>query len=133
MMEKTWISCNACGADSYRPSSMVGEWQIGQCLNCSLVYVNPIPFFEPTNEFSDISLEFEYTRYQSQQITPGILEFERNQLRRQFAKLAEFAGGEPRGRTLLEIGCGSGASVRAAVDLGWNAIGIDIESGLPYC
>jgi len=125
--EKIRIQCNACGADMFQPLSTVGEWEIGRCRRCSLIYVNPAPFFEPSNEFSDISVDFQYTQYMRQPITPAILEFERQQLRHQVGLLKRFSANMPAQGRLLEVGCGSGASVRAAVDLGWDAIGIDID------
>jgi uncharacterized Zn finger protein len=53
-MNKKWIHCNACGADAYKKLSKVGEWNIGKCTKCGLIYVNPIPFFEPTTDFSGV-------------------------------------------------------------------------------
>jgi len=111
----------------FQPLSRVGEWEIGRCRQCSLIYVNPAPFFEPSNEFSEISVDFQYTQYMRQPITPAILDFERRQLQSQFARLAQLSRNMPDRGRLLEVGCGSGASVRAAVDLGWDAIGIDID------
>jgi 2-polyprenyl-3-methyl-5-hydroxy-6-metoxy-1,4-benzoquinol methylase len=48
----------------------------------------------------------------------------------QFEKLAEFSGRRLTAGRMLDVGCGSGTSVRAAVDLGWNATGIDIDPEL---
>lgn len=124
-----WIACNACGADSFERLSRVGEWQIGCCRNCGLVYVNPIPFFEPTKSFSRLSLDFQYTRFQHV-IRPETLDHERRQMRAQFEKLAAFSGGAIDAGRMLDVGCGSGTSVRAAADLGWDAIGIDIDPEL---
>ena len=65
-----------------------------------------------------------------QPVTPAILEFERRQLLANAGELARLApapqlsGGRLR---FLDLGCGSGASVRAATDLGWDAIGVDID------
>ncbi|MGO9179871.1 MAG: class I SAM-dependent methyltransferase [Candidatus Limnocylindrales bacterium] len=132
-METRRIGCSACGNDRFIPLSSVGEWTIGRCGTCGLVYVNPAPFFEPTDEFSSISREFEYTEYMHQPVSAGILAFEHRQLLANWAEIIRWAPGGPRpDRRLryLDIGCGSGASVRAATDLGWEAIGIDIDPQL---
>lgn len=132
-METRRIACNACGADQFVALSSVGEWTIGRCGACGLVFVNPAPFFEPTDEFSGISREFEYTEYMHGPITESILAFERRQLRANAGEVDRLArDGTPLDRPLrfLDIGCGSGASVRAAIDLGWEAIGIDIDPEL---
>lgn len=132
-MDTRPIVCNACGADRFVAMSMVDGWTIGRCRACGLVYVNPAPFFEPTDEFSDVSRAFEYTEYMHQPVTEGILAFERQQLEANSAVISGFgssSAGSGRRVRFLDIGCGSGASVRAATDLGWEALGIDIDPQL---
>ncbi len=132
-MESRQISCNACGADEFAPQSTVDGWVIGQCRSCGLVFVNPAPFFGATDEFSEMSRAFEYTEYMHRPISPGILAFERQQLQANLADMSRWArpGQGAQGRLrFLDIGCGSGAAVRAATDLGWEAIGIDIDPQL---
>jgi 2-polyprenyl-3-methyl-5-hydroxy-6-metoxy-1,4-benzoquinol methylase len=125
------IACNACGADRFQPTSTVsGGWHIGRCGDCGLVYVDPAPFFDPSVGFSEMSRGFEYTDYMHQPITPRIRSYERDQLAANVRRLHELTDGRrgtDRPVRFLDIGCGSGASVRAAVDLGWEAIGIDID------
>jgi 2-polyprenyl-3-methyl-5-hydroxy-6-metoxy-1,4-benzoquinol methylase len=133
MVEARLIACNACGADDYVALSSVDGWTIGQCRQCGLVYVNPAAFFPPTDEFAEMSRAFEYTEYMHQAVTPEILAFERRQLEANRATIARFdnVGAEAaRPVRFLDIGCGSGAAVRAATDLGWAAIGIDIDPQL---
>ena len=132
-MESRQISCNACGADEFAPQSTVDGWVIGQCRSCGLVFVNPAPFFGATDEFSEMSRAFEYTEYMHRPISPGILAFERQQLEANLADMSRWSRSGPgaQGRLrFLDIGCGSGAAVRAATDLGWEAIGIDIDPQL---
>lgn len=129
-MEKRWIACNACGADNFIKLSSVGEWDIGKCAQCELVYVNPAPFFEPTPEFSQVSKEFQYTAYMHQEITSAILAHEKTQLLGHLREIAQLTGQNLQTPRYLEVGCGSGASVRAATDLGWSATGIDIDPEL---
>lgn len=133
MMEARQIVCNACGSDRYVPLSSVDGWTIGRCDPCELVYVNPAPFFEPTEEFSGISRDFEYTQYMHQPITDRILAFERRQLEANAEKLLTLGAAAPgpaNPRRFLDIGCGSGAAVKAATDLGWHAMGIDLDPQL---
>lgn len=130
-MKTQWIPCNACGTDAYQPLSSVGQWHIGNCTSCGLVYLNPAPFFEPTAEFSTVSKGFQYTRYMHETITPKIFAYEREQLRNQQREIVRISGKPlPPATRYLEVGCGSGASVRAASDLGWEATGIDIDPEL---
>jgi len=132
-MEPSWIACNACGADDFAPNGTVDGWTIGRCRACGLVYVNPVPFFEPADEFSEMSRGFEYTEYMHHPITPGILAFERQQLLANVAEVARLRGHAlevERPVRFLDVGCGSGASVGAASGLGWDAIGIDLDPQL---
>ncbi len=132
-METRQIACNACGADRFVRLSIVDGWTIGRCGDCGLVYVNPSAFFAPNDEFSDVSRAFEYTEYMHAPITEAILAFERRQLVATGAFIAaadsRCADGDGRIR-FLDVGCGSGASVRAAVDIGWDALGLDIDPQL---
>lgn len=129
-MKTQWIACNACGADAFQTLSRVGEWTIGKCSNCGLVHLNPAPFFEPTVEFSEISKGFQYTQYMHKEISPKVYEYERSQLVSQQREMVRLTGQDLPPMRYLEIGCGSGASVRAAADLGWTATGIDIDPEL---
>jgi 2-polyprenyl-3-methyl-5-hydroxy-6-metoxy-1,4-benzoquinol methylase len=132
-MEMRRIPCNACGADQFAPVSTVDDWTIGHCRACGLVFVNPAPFFQPTAEFSEMSRAFEYTEYMHQPISPEILSFERQQLLANASEMIRWtsgSSGSERRVRFLDIGCGSGASTRAASDLGWEAIGIDIDPQL---
>ena len=132
-VESKHIACNSCGADRFEPLSSVDGWTIGRCSACGLVYVNPSAFFEPTEVFSDISREFAYTEYMHQPVTPAILEFERRQLLANAGELARLSPATPGPAghlRFLDLGCGSGAAVRAAKDLGWDAIGVDIDPEL---
>jgi 2-polyprenyl-3-methyl-5-hydroxy-6-metoxy-1,4-benzoquinol methylase len=129
-MQKRQISCNACGADAFQVLSTIGDWKIGKCSQCGLVYLNPAPFFEPDNEFSAMSKGFQYTRYMHEEISPRIFAHETGQLRRQEEQIGRLTGKKFSLLRYLEVGCGSGASVRAAKDLGWKATGIDIDPEL---
>lgn len=129
-MQRDWISCNTCGADDYQVMNHVGEWPIGKCTRCGTVYVNPIPVFAPDNEFSEVSKEFQYTQFMHGEITPEILHHDGQQLQRHCADIARLAGSVwPRMR-FLDVGCGSGASVKAATDAGWQATGVDLDPQL---
>lgn len=125
-MRTEWIRCNACGADAFQELSVFDGWHIGRCRQCSLIYLNPMPFFAPSEDFSRISLEFQYTRFQ-RNLTDEVLRHDALQMRRQLDMVARLANGTAQAGRFLDVGCGSGASVRAAVELGCQAMGIDID------
>jgi len=129
-IESRPIACNACGTDRFVALASVDGWTIGRCAACGLVYVNPTAFFEATEAFSEVSRAFEYTEYMHQPVTDAILEFERRQLLANAAEIARLAPSDRQPAPclrFLDLGCGSGAAVRAATDLGWEATGIDID------
>jgi len=105
---------------------VVDGWHIGRCRRCSLMYLNPMPFFAPSEEFSRLSLGFQYTRFQ-RNIPPEALRHDAMQMRQQIKMAAQMGNGMARTERFLDIGCGSGSSVRAVADIGWDAIGIDID------
>jgi len=129
MTKTAWVNCNACGANDFRELSTVDGWHIGECNLCSLIYINPMPFFAPSNEFSEMSLDFQYTRFQHE-ITDEILQHDRRQFLQQVQEMERFSGRKIENGRFLDIGCGSGSSVWAAVDLGWEAVGVDIDPAL---
>lgn len=129
MTHNEWISCNVCGADNFQKLSTVDGWNIGRCGKCRQIYVNPMPFFEPGDEFSNMSMDFQYTRFQHT-LTPVILAHDKFQFKQHIAEMSALSGKSITTGRFLDVGCGSGATVRAAMDLGWEALGIDIDPSL---
>jgi SAM-dependent methyltransferase len=124
------IPCNACGADSFQEIALVGEWHVGKCTNCSLLYVNPMPFFRTAaTEFADLSRDLYYTKGMYK-ISSDKIQAEMDQLRRQSEQATRYTGRKFESPRFLDVGCGSGMGVRAALELGWLAIGIDIDHDL---
>lgn len=129
-MQRNWISCNTCGADDYQVMAYAAEWPIGKCSQCGTVYVNPVPVFAANDEFSEMSKGFQYTRFMHDAISPAILAHDGQQLQAQMARIVELTGTRWPRINFLDVGCGSGASVKAASDAGWQATGVDIDPQL---
>lgn len=129
MTKSLWISCNACGTDAFTELSDVDSWKIGRCNNCSMIYLNPMPFFEPSTEFSEMSLDFQYTQFQHE-LSQQVLDHDTQQFHQHIQIMSRLAGHDIQPGKFLDIGCGSGSSVRVAKDLGWDAVGVDIDTKL---
>ncbi len=129
MIKPEWISCNACGADDFSQLSDVDGWHIGRCNNCSMIYINPMPFFEPSTEFSEMSLDFQYTKFQHE-LTQDVLDHDKRQFRSNMDEISKLSNIDCQPGKFLDIGCGPGSSVRVAKDFGWDAVGVDIDTKL---
>jgi len=125
---KVWVSCNACGTDAFQEMLQVGGRHIGQCSKCSLIYVNPMPLFGKAG-YDSISDDLPYTKLQ-REITRKKVELEKDQIGIQLKEIRNFAGDRLQIRRFLDVGCGPGLAVRAAVELGWEAKGVDIDSAM---
>jgi SAM-dependent methyltransferase len=130
------IPCNLCGAESERllfEKQQPGEafapyppFRYVRCVQCGLVYINPRPCHE------DIALMYADT-------TEGVLtrpyaderevefEFSPPEQRRRALILRSLGRPAP-GAKLLDVGCASGAMLRAAEEAGWEAHGVEISS-----
>lgn len=123
------VPCCACGEEGLDVVGRVGEWHIGKCPSCALVRVNPVPFFEPSPEFSQMSREFQYTRFQHA-VTDEVFQHDLRQFRAQSAAALSLSEDVGLSREFLDVGCGYGGTVHAAERLGWKAVGIDIDPAL---
>jgi len=129
-MKKDWILCNTCGVDDYQVMAYIGGWPVGKCAQCGQVYVNPIPVFDAGGEFSQLSREVQSSEDAHGETTPQILRHDEIQLKQHLAeirRLTDHGWAEVR---FLDVGCGSGAAVKAAAQLGWAATGLDIDGQL---
>ena len=122
------ISCNACGASDQTVLKVIDQYRAVRCNQCRLIFVNPMPFFAHT-DFDSVSSDFYYTKLQKQ-----VTDFEIARAEQEFALLqSEWSGHLKTGgesRSLVDVGCGSGVFVKAAVANGWAAEGCDIDGSL---
>jgi SAM-dependent methyltransferase len=123
------IPCCVCGEERFHEMGRVGEWHIGECPRCTLVRVNPVPFFEPSPEFSELSRDFQYTRFQHS-VTDEVVHHDAQQFRAQSAAALRLSEAVGRSRRFLDVGCGYGGTVHCAAKMGWGAVGIDIDPAL---
>ena len=121
------VTCNACGHSGHRQLTIVGDYRVVRCERCSLIFVNPMPFFAKDG-FDSVSDGFYYTADQRDFSTAKI-----SHAKKAFAaQSAEWEQLLPNSsdRTLLDVGCGTGVFVDAAVHQGWHAEGCDIDASL---
>jgi SAM-dependent methyltransferase len=116
--------CPLCGATRARTLHRFPEASYARCLDCGLVHLRPrlreaemLRLYQDGAYFSG-SAELGYEDYEA----------EAPLLRRTFERrLDELARHQPRGR-LLDVGCGPGLLVEAALARGYDAYGIDASA-----
>jgi 2-polyprenyl-3-methyl-5-hydroxy-6-metoxy-1,4-benzoquinol methylase len=121
------IECNACGHSLHHRLTTVDDYQIVRCKKCSLVFVNPMPFFT-TDGFDTVSDDFYYTTDQKD-FSVEKLQHANTSFTAQANEWQAFLPSS-KTRALLDIGCGTGLFVKAATKQGWHAEGCDIDATL---
>lgn len=127
-MEQNWISCNTCGADDYQVMTYASDWPIGRCAQCGQVYVNPIPATGGAAGNCQRHRSATTGREKLGEITVDRLRYDEIQLKRHLVEIRRLTDQGWSVVKFLDIGCGSGASVKAAALLGWEATGLDIDA-----
>lgn len=105
--------CRGCGAPYDREVWSEGTYRVLGCPSCGLAALEPLP--EPGN-LQDIYREEYFRKYYL-----AFEEFRIKYFRQHVADMEPYAPG----RRLLDVGCGVGYFLRAAVSRGWESAGIE--------
>jgi len=122
------VTCNLCrGSESTRLFT-VRSFDVVKCLNCGLVYLNPMPHPE------DIARVYDTRQYYcnrgNQKNTPlGYPDYLKLEEHLIFVadELVRPIKGIKKGR-LLDVGCGMGIMLNRFRELGWDTYGIDVST-----
>lgn len=119
-------TCPICSQSS-DPCFQAGEHRMYRCKSCQTAFVHPIPTEEYLTSF--------YSSFHLNCESGGIYEEFESRASADFAtKIAmiQSAGWEPEFR-VLDVGCGRGFFVKACVNAGINATGVDLsDSAIEY-
>jgi 2-polyprenyl-3-methyl-5-hydroxy-6-metoxy-1,4-benzoquinol methylase len=108
-------------SDAFKSYSEIDQVNVVRCLDCTGKYIHPMMYFSEEVLRKLYSLDF----FKSN----GAVEDAKN--------VGEKVGimgnvkrlsGDARGKTMLDIGCGTGEFLKAAADCGFNVTGIDVNS-----
>ncbi|MFC1615907.1 class I SAM-dependent methyltransferase [Patescibacteria group bacterium] len=101
----------------------VSDVKVVACDDCSLIYLDPFPFFSDELLSKMYSNENEYFP----EVNPKLAEIiHKKNPERRFDKAEEYANKEI--KNYLEIGCGEGHALKRAKERGWNVQGQDISA-----
>jgi 2-polyprenyl-3-methyl-5-hydroxy-6-metoxy-1,4-benzoquinol methylase len=108
-------------SDAFRNLSQIGEVNVVRCVDCTGKYIHPMMYF--SEEFRKKLYSLDYWN------SDGALEDAKNVGEKSsiMANVKKLSG-DPRGKTMLDIGCGTGEFLKAAADLGFDVTGIDVGS-----
>jgi 2-polyprenyl-3-methyl-5-hydroxy-6-metoxy-1,4-benzoquinol methylase len=108
-------------SDAFRDLSEIGQVNVVRCLDCTGKYIHPMMYF--SDEFRKKLYNLDYWNLD------GSLEDSKNVGEKVTIMAAvKKLSGDPRGQTMLDIGCGTGEFLKAAADIGFNVTGIDVDS-----
>lgn len=110
------INCPVCGDDRFTLIFKKNNEPFVKCNQCGLLLINPRPVYEKV--FNTYSKDYsdKYARKSKKKL---------RRCRRWVARTGKFNGIHGR---WLDVGCSVGFVVKAAMDLGFNAYGADVEA-----
>ncbi len=114
-----YVNCNICNGDSTTLVAVQNHYKFVRCLNCGLVYMNPIPENEELNNIYD---------HYHQRNGKGADSWEL-MMKGNFKNTAKMIINKyPSGGRLLDIGCGYGHFLKIMSGYDWQVEGIDLST-----
>ncbi len=108
-------SCIICGGRTFRPAGVSNGYNIFGCTNCGFHFVYPLPSLE---EIAAI-----YEKYSSNVLYSAKAE---RKVLRAMKQIRRYLHAKP-GARFIDFGCNIGTGVEAALRLGLEAYGVDID------
>ena len=109
------MSCHVCNSLNIKFYLSKDSYNLFQCNDCSLIFVKPMPGKRELEEF--------YNNYHK---TKQYSDKSASKVRRAKKRIKTFFR-QVRKKTLLDVGCNIGAGAEAGRQLGFKALGIDID------
>ncbi len=123
-------ACPLCGVERYAPVLSHAGWDLVQCADCGLAYLPRIPAEDLVATDLEWDASFSHDRRQRWLQTPWmrLWTFVTMWLHpsREASALRWIRRYAPTGR-LLDLGCGNGRLVAAALEAGFDAFGVDVS------
>lgn len=108
-------ACIICGGTTFRPAGISSGYRIFRCMECGFHFVHPTP---PLSEIAAI-----YEKYSSNKLYAAKAERKVLRAMKQIRRYRQLAPGN----RFIDFGCNIGTAVEAAIRLGLDAHGVDID------
>ena len=108
-------------SDAFKKFSEIERVNVVRCSDCTGKYIHPMVYF--SEDFTRELYSLDYFT------SNGALEDSKNIGEKiTIMTAAKKLSGDPRGKTMLDIGCGTGEFLKAGADAGFTVTGIDVDS-----
>jgi 2-polyprenyl-3-methyl-5-hydroxy-6-metoxy-1,4-benzoquinol methylase len=104
-------------------ASQLQRVQVARCTDCEVLYTSPMVHF--SDEFQRSLYNIDY--FESAE---GVLDLKNMKEKENILDIVARNSGPLAGRTLLDVGCGTGEYLKAASDRGMQVTGIDVDQSL---
>jgi len=108
-------------SDAFKKHSEIGEVNVVRCLDCSGKYIHPMTYF--SEAFTKELYNLNYWNSNG-----AVQDFKNIREKVTIMAAVRKLSGNPRGKTLLDVGCGTGEFLKAGADAGFDVTGIDVDS-----
>jgi SAM-dependent methyltransferase len=137
-----YVSCDLCGLDNtrvfFKKKDKFGitddEFNVVECRNCGLLYINPRPSVEEIKKFYPDTYSWKETLEADSFLTKWVRRLEKSYryhlLKNEVSKVVKFTG-RSFGR-VLDIGCGTGDRLDVFRSKGFETYGVETSDSADY-
>ena len=106
---------------AFKKFGEIGQVNVVRCLDCSGKYIHPMVYF--SEEFTKELYSLDYWNSNG-----AVHDFKNMGEKISVMAAAKELSGDPRGKSLLDVGCGTGEFLKAGADAGFDVTGMDVDS-----
>ena len=117
--------CLVCESLDYSTFHRFDEWKVIRCMNCTLLYIHPLPSKEHLFSIADDSHSGAGIDHIQHYFSAHDLSNHHDPVVQSFSTILDLLEESVEGRRLLDVGSGDGTFVALAIKRGWDAFALD--------